>query len=58
MDQKNGRQTEQKNETDRSLSDKNAAEEANIDLDNEFYEDKDTEKIKETTVPFINRNQS
>lgn len=40
------------------LSDKSEIEQANIRMDREFYKDSDIEHPEETTVPFINRNQS
>jgi|GEM_PF-2849683 len=42
----------------RSLSAKSEIEQANIHMDRQFYGDTDEEIPKETTVPFINRNQS
>jgi hypothetical protein len=47
-----------KTKGERQLSDKSKTEQANIQMDREFYGDADTEQPKETTVPFINRNQS
>lgn len=44
--------------SERPLSDKSEIEQANIRMDREFYGDTDIEHPEESTVPFINRNQS
>ncbi|MDQ0914986.1 hypothetical protein [Paenibacillus sp. V4I5] len=44
--------------SERLLSDKSEIEQANIRMDREFYGDTDIDHPEETTVPFINRNQS
>lgn len=44
--------------SERLLSDKSEIEQANIQMDREFYGDMDIEHPEETTVPFIIRNQS
>ncbi|CAM4424025.1 hypothetical protein L1N85_22755 [Paenibacillus alkaliterrae] len=43
---------------ERRLSDKTEIEQANIRMDREFYGAADIDHPEETTVPFINRNQS
>ncbi|MDQ0064048.1 hypothetical protein [Paenibacillus harenae] len=44
--------------SERPLSDKSEIEQANIRMDREFYGDTDIEHPEESTVPFVNRNQS
>ncbi|MBD2868595.1 hypothetical protein [Paenibacillus arenilitoris] len=50
--------SEKETVSERPLSDKSEIEQANIRMDREFYGDPDIEHPEETTVPFVNRNQS
>jgi hypothetical protein len=44
--------------SERPLSDKSEIEQANTQMDREFYGDTEIVHPEESTVPFINRNQS
>jgi hypothetical protein len=44
--------------SERPISDKSEIEQANTRMDSEFYSDTQIVHPEESTVPFINRNQS